>query len=1043
MSAAVRFLAGFCRAHPLDEKIFIGPSFVAGRQIGEALAKEAGSWINLRFVTLPSLAQETAALELAKLEKRLIAGSEGLVFMDTLFRELRAADRLEYFSRLEPSPGVARTLLAAIDSLRREGFTSERIDPGLFVTPEKGRDIRVLLGRYERGLEAAGIIDLPGLYGLAAQAARQTGHPGAARFLCPADTKLSRVEKEFLEAVSGGNCVFLDRDPVFGLERPRLFPSVTHGVSSRMPKPSSDVERLPWLFNPGEGPKPFGDGSLDIFRAISPMNECREIVRRVVGGGTALDQVELICPPGPAYITDLNGLSRRSGLPMTFADGLPLSLTSPGRVFTGLVDWIENGYLASVLCRLVDSHDFRFPFRGPGEDVPPENVSRHLREAMIGWGRERFIPFLEVRRKKLEARLRDPRAGEEDDLPEDRRNDLNRDASEIDRLIGAVRAFLGLIPEVPASGPVEFEELTLGLAKALEACSVLRPDVEDRDGQALGLITSELRAMARTPASGKVLPPALDLEAALDRLRTAVSSLSVGASATRPGHLHVSSFFSGGISGRPVTFVLGLDDANFPGHGLQDPILLDSERGKLSEGLPTTADSLREGLYSMAALLASLRGRVTFSYPAYDILEEREAFPSSLVLQVHRLQSGDLECRYEGLKEALAAAAKSAGRPDPAGFLPDTLEGAIDGTDWWLGRLSRRGSPVAGLAAVRRNFPSLGAGIKAAEARAGDKLTEYEGVVRIDGRRFDPRLNRDLEVSASRLESLVKCPFGYFLKYVLGIEPPEELELDRSRWLDPMERGSLLHEILCEFMKTVTERGERPDRERHGPLMLDVAEHIISSWKRQVPPPSEGIFDREKEDIHGALEVFLKVESARPENVRPFAFEKGFSGVPIEVEGGGSFALKGRIDRIDRTGPGTFRIIDYKTGSPKPYEELVAFGRGRVIQHALYAVAAEKFLVKEGPAEKVRVTESGYSFPTRRGEGREVLVPAFDRKTFRALLRDILDLIAKGYFISALKDECGFCDFSAVCGGRPKETKRKIEANEKISQAFERLKDYD
>lgn len=1047
MTAVVRFLAGFCREHPLDEKIFVCPSFVAGRQIGEALSREAGSWINLRFVTLPSLAQETAALELSKLERRVVAGSELLVFMDTLFRELKAADRLEYFARLKPSPGVARTLLSAIDSLRKEGLTSERIDPGLFATPEKGRDIRVLLDHYERSLAAAGGIDLPGLYRLAAQAARQTGNPAGARFLCPADTELARVEKDFLEAVSGGNCVFLDRDPVFGLERPRLFPSVTQGERSGPPDPSSDAERLPWLFNPGEGPKPFGDGSLDIFRAVSPMNECREIVRRVVGGGTALDQVELICPPGPAYVTVLHDLSRRSGIPMTFADGLPLALTSPGRVFAGLVDWIENGYLASVLCRLVESHDFRFPFRGTGEDIPPENVSRHLREAMIGWGRERFIRFLEVRRKKLEARLRDPRADEESGLPEDKRKDMGRDASEIDRLIDAVRAFLGLIPEISSSGPVLFGELSLGLAKVLEACSVLRPDVDDRDGQALGLITSELRAIAgkpgRTPASGEALPPALDLEAALDRLRTAVSSLSVGASATRPGHLHVSSFSSGGISGRPVTFVLGLDDAHFPGHGLQDPILLDSERGKLSEGLPTTADSLREGLYSMAALLSSLHGRVTFSFPAYDILEEREAFPSSLVLQVHRLQSGDLECKYEGLKEALTAAAKSAGRPDPAGFLPATIEEAIDGTDWWLGRLSRRGRPAAGLAAVRKNFPDLGAGIRAAEARAGDKLTEYEGVVRIDGLRFDPRLNRDLEVSASRLESLVKCPFGYFLKYVLGIEPPEELELDRSRWLDPMERGSLLHEILYEFMKAITERGERPDRERHGPLLVDVAEKIISSWKRQVPPPSEGIFDREKQDIRGALDVFLKVESARPKNVRPFAFEKGFSGVPIEVEGGGSFSLKGRIDRIDRTGPDTFRVIDYKTGSPKPYEELVAFGRGRVIQHALYALAVEKFLVKEGPAEKVRVTESGYSFPTRRGEGREVLVPAFDRKTFRALLRDILDLISKGYFISALKDECGFCDFSSVCGGRPKETKKKVEANEKINQAFERLKDYD
>ena len=39
MNATIRFLAAFCREHPLDEKVFICPSFVTGRQIGEALAR--------------------------------------------------------------------------------------------------------------------------------------------------------------------------------------------------------------------------------------------------------------------------------------------------------------------------------------------------------------------------------------------------------------------------------------------------------------------------------------------------------------------------------------------------------------------------------------------------------------------------------------------------------------------------------------------------------------------------------------------------------------------------------------------------------------------------------------------------------------------------------------------------------------------------------------------------------------------------------------------------------------------------------------------
>ena len=214
---------------------------------------------------------------------------------------------------------------------------------------------------------------------------------------------------------------------------------------------------------------------------------------------------------------------------------------------------------------------------------------------------------------------------------------------------------------------------------------------------------------------------------------------------------------------------------------------------------------------------------------------------------------------------------------------------------------------------------------------------------------------------------MVKCPFGYFLEYVLGIEAPEEIELDRARWLDPLDRGSLIHEILADFMARVVESGERPDPGRHGPLMEEIAQRVIKAWRHRVPPPSPGIFDKERQDIHDALDVFFRVESARAVNVRPFAFEKSFAGVPVDVEGGASFRLKGRIDRIDRTGTDTFRILDYKTGSPKPYEELRAFGKGRVIQHALYAVAVEKVLVLEGLAKEPRVTESGYSFPDAPG----------------------------------------------------------------------------
>ena len=87
--------------------------------------------------------------------------------------------------------------------------------------------------------------------------------------------------------------------------------------------------------------------------------------------------------------------------------------------------------------------------------------------------------------------------------------------------------------------------------------------------------------------------------------------------------------------------------------------------------------------------------------------------------------------------------------------------------------------------------------------------------------------------------------------------------------------------------------------------------------------------------------------------------------------------------------------------------------------------------------------ESGYYFPTRRGEGREITVGEFDRQAFRMLLNDILDLVAKGRFVTGPDAQCDFCDFAPVCGGSPDEAKRKVKANPEIFEALDRLKRYD
>jgi RecB family exonuclease len=1041
-SAMIRFLSDFCLGHPLDEKIFVVPSYSIGHQIGRALAREAGAWVNLRFSTLPSLAHQLVAVDLAKAGTAGLSATELVVEVDGLFRELADEGRLEYFDRLTPKPGVARTLHLAIQALRLAGLASRDLDPALFLSPAKGRDMARLLERYEEFLEAEKALDLPGLYRLATARAREQGlRPNASEggpvwYLCLEDQRLSRLERDFLESLGGASLVPVPGESVHGLEPPRLRWTSRPPSPTPSAPPRTDVERLPWLFDPGTSPPPAGDGSVGMFRAAGSANECREILRRITASKTPCDAVEVIHPPGSRHPAVFHTLAARGALPVTFADGIPLAFTSPGRVFFGLLDWIENSFAVSDLSRLVEAADLVFPHPDPGRAPSPLTVGRYLRSSGIGWGRERYAGRLRALAADLRSKLTRPSHGETDDDDAARSEFLRRGVTEVRWLEQALRSLLTLIPEIGPSVPLDFTGLCSGLSEAVGTLAAVRAGRgPNLDETAREILQSELRRAGERRASRR---GRMHVAEALERLRTLGSSLTVGASPPRPGHIHVASFASGGFSGRPETFVVGLDDACFVGRALQDAVLLDDERTRLSASLPTSADEARAGLYSLALLLASLRGRVTFSYASYDIIEERPAFPSSILLQVHRLAGGSANLDYSSLDDGLGEA---------AGFVPDAPEKAFDETDWWLSRLCRSSPFLDGAAAVAKNFPQLGDGMRAGAARSGDALTAYEGIVRIDRVRLDPTVNHELSMSASRLELLAKCPYGYFLRHVLGVEPPDELERDPARWLDPAERGSLIHEILCDFMREVTARQERVDPARHAGLMGETASRLVLAKKTEIPPPSEGIFEKERRDIAGALEIFLDIEGRRPETVEPLEFERRFRDVEMRIGGGEEgprfFLLRGIIDRIDRTGPGTYRIVDYKTGSSVPFENLVRFGQGRIIQHALYAVAAETFLEGDAPGHRARVTESGYYFPTRRGEGREIVVGAFDRRKLAELLGDLLDLVGRGFFIAGPGASCDFCEFVTICGGTPADVKRKAEANRAIFEAYEKLRDYD
>lgn len=973
-------LQALCREYLFEDKYLVGPSFLAGYDVCQALARRAGSVINLRPTTVQGIAQGIAALEMARKKITFLNAYLAQQVVEGLVQELDARGRLSYFRRRHLRPGLVNAMSSAIFEVRSCGITSADLSRDMFAAADKGDEFIALLKAYEDYLAAHNLIDGPGLVKLAVDIIKGGSSPRI--YIIPGFLELSPLEKQLFYELgrNPGRVVYLEP-----------LPAKLTGA------PSCDCELLPWL-NQETCPPPFDDGTVGMFHAYGITNEVREVLRRIHQDEIPLDQVT-VAVPSDEYRGAFLNLSRELGFGITIMEGIPAALTGPGRALQGLVNWVrENFSAASLLSWLKDC---RLLLRGAGgESLTPSEVEELLLRAQVGWGRSRYRRLEVLSRGETEDR--DARDGDSSSGPDG----VTR-AVKAGFLHVVLSEFFAVLPEM-GSGMVSLKELAEGLALILQKVEPARDELEQ---EALGLL---LRRLKETSLMNQIRLP---LEEALHRIEALTYDLRVGGSGSLPGHLHLVGYRNLVWSDRPCTFVVGLDAGSFPGRALQDPIVLDSERFKIGHGLPPAARRPQALERLMEAALSTRRGRIFFSYSSFDPVESRELFPSAIMLKVYRLLKGDHSLDYSHLQAALGS---------PVGFVPVAGRMPLTEDEWWLKAGLTYGHRIRGLA--RGVFRSIQQGETAELHRSQERLTRYDGMIEVSGEELDPRINCRV-LSCSAIEQLATCPFAYFMKYVLRVTIPDKLEYDAERWLPANERGSLLHELYRRFLQYLGDRNVAEDFEQHHHVIREMARELIEAYAELIPPPNDLVFQAEADEIYRAAELFLKGHEAF-KGYRPLMFEVPFGMGPgaveragygladpvrVELENGESFLLQGIIDRIDRGPDGGFVVWDYKTGSAYGYQEQGYLKRGRQVQHALYAVAAEEILRQMGEREP-RVTVAGYYFPTERGEGRQILRSQDNRSLVRKTLGYLFDLLRAGMFLPAEDGEsCGFCDYREVC----------------------------
>ncbi|MGE3469707.1 MAG: PD-(D/E)XK nuclease family protein [Vicinamibacterales bacterium] len=269
-------------------------------------------------------------------------------------------------------------------------------------------------------------------------------------------------------------------------------------------------------------------------------------------------------------------------------------------------------------------------------------------------------------------------------------------------------------------------------------------------------------------------------------------------------------------------------------------------------------------------------------------------------------------------------------------------------------------------------------------------------------------------VSVSRLERYLDCPFKFYASQVLGLaEPPADEDGPT-----PLERGLFLHELFERFFAEWKASG-------HGAITvetLDEARRLfdaVAGRALATLPQGEAAIERLRlfgtPGAPGIARRVLTMEVERGGAVVDRLLEYPIEGAfTFEAADGRArtLTLRGKVDRIDLLGDGTFHLIDYKTrGVPDPK---------RALQLPIYSVCVEarlqghggrgwqpgdaRYLSYEGPEAVVPLTKKPSELPGR-------LVEAQGR------LLDVLDDIGAGHFPPRPVERslCGYCAFAAVC----------------------------
>jgi RecB family exonuclease len=479
-----------------------------------------------------------------------------------------------------------------------------------------------------------------------------------------------------------------------------------------------------------------------------------------------------------------------------------------------------------------------------------------------------------------------------------------------------------------------------------------------------------------------------------------------------------------------AVFVPGIAEKLFPHKITEEPILLDAARKQLNAGLATNDDRLARERLALALAAAAAERRLYLSYPRLDLGEGRPRVPSFYALEAVRAAEGRLPDFAELAREAETVTSARVGWPaplDPADAIDDAEHDLAI-----LEQLFSRPEADAGSARYLLTTNShLARALRTRYQRWNLRWTPADGLV--SPSRTIQAIMAKHEVSArsyspTALQHYAGCPYKFFLQAVHRLAPREVPNAIDE--LDPLQRGSLVHDIQRELFEHLRAKKLLPirpkDLDRTREILEGVIQEVTARYHDDLAPAIDRIWEDNVAAIRADLREWLRRASEDQSGYVPWRFELSFglehrderrdadsASVAGAVRLDCGIQLRGSIDLVERHASGLVRVTDHKTGKAQSKTGQMVAG-GASLQPVLYALVAEKLFGAGAKVECGRLY-----FCTSAGSFAEHIVPLDQaaRAAASSIAETIRDAIAEPFLPAApRKGECEWCDYRAVCG---------------------------